>query len=288
MKIVLGADKEGHYPLQAALCGASASLAHDLFMTPLDTAKQRMQLGYYKNMTDCIRTIILQEGARALYISLPTTVIMNLPYGCIMVATNESMKKIINPSEKYNILTSLISGSVAGALAAACTNPLDVIKTKLQTHNLGPCPSTTPSLAPSFGTDIDVTKTVNSVKTNDNIITTKGSSCSANSNSNNNNSSNNNNNSNNYQRKFYSQQKTIFKKPKLWLDFITHSYHTSNINMNQIASVNKQIILDIIKQDGYQGFLRGIVPRMIVHAPSVAISWTVYESIKHFIVTNDY
>lgn len=55
MKVAVGADKPGHYPLRAALCGASATLVHDLMMTPFDVVKQRMQLGYHRSVLDCAR-----------------------------------------------------------------------------------------------------------------------------------------------------------------------------------------------------------------------------------------
>lgn len=49
-------------------------------MTPMDVIKQRLQLGYYNGVSDCFKSVIRQEGARALYISFPTTFLMNLPY----------------------------------------------------------------------------------------------------------------------------------------------------------------------------------------------------------------
>ena len=141
MKIILGADKTGHRPIQAAGCGATAAFAHDIFMTPFDTVKQRMQLGYYKNVLHCIRSVAAKEGVRAFYLSMPTTLAMNLPYGSVMVAVNESARKLISPGDgKISTSTSLMAGSIAGAVAAMSTTPLDVIKTRLQTQNLEPCP----------------------------------------------------------------------------------------------------------------------------------------------------
>jgi solute carrier family 25 iron transporter 28/37 len=55
LKVALGADREGHYPLRAAVCGASATFVHDLMMTPFDVVKQRMQLGYHRSVLDCVR-----------------------------------------------------------------------------------------------------------------------------------------------------------------------------------------------------------------------------------------
>lgn len=36
----------------------------------------------------------------------------------------------------------------------------------------------------------------------------------------------------------------------------------------------------IVRTEGYRGLLRGALPRVVTHTPSVAISWTVYEYIK--------
>ena len=105
LKMLTGANNEGHFPLEAAVCGAGAALAHDLFMTPFDTVKQRMQLGYYRSVGHCAGSILRSEGVRALYVALPATLIMNLPYGMIMVATNESCKTYLNPRGDYSFST---------------------------------------------------------------------------------------------------------------------------------------------------------------------------------------
>lgn len=61
---------------------------------------------------------------------------MNIPYGCVMVAVNESLKHVLRPAGDYDTQTFLLAGSGAGAVAAAATNPLDVVKTRLQTQAL--------------------------------------------------------------------------------------------------------------------------------------------------------
>ena len=37
----------------------------------------------------------------------------------------------------------------------------------------------------------------------------------------------------------------------------------------------------IWREEGYRGFSRGMMARMLIHAPSVAICWTTYEMMKH-------
>ena len=45
-----------------------------------------------------------------------------------------------------------------------------------------------------------------------------------------------------------------------------------------------QMARRILQQEGARGFLRGVAPRMLVHAPSVAISWTAYEGVKALLI----
>jgi len=52
------------------------------------------------------------------------------------------------------------------------------------------------------------------------------------------------------------------------------------------AQVKYKGIMDaarqIMAEEGFIGFFRGMGPRLLVHTPSVAISWTTYETVKRF------
>ena len=37
-----GANRPGHHPVAAAVAGASATMLHDLILTPIDVVKQRL------------------------------------------------------------------------------------------------------------------------------------------------------------------------------------------------------------------------------------------------------
>ena len=125
-----------------------------IILLVVDVVKQRMQLGYYSSIAHCVSSIARQEGVVAFYRSLPLTVTMNIPYSCVLVAVNESMRLVLKPfldtvnpkdgrrSSNIGITTALFSGAIAGAVAAAVTTPLDVVKTRLQTQHLPPCPRT--------------------------------------------------------------------------------------------------------------------------------------------------
>ncbi|SCL99511.1 mitochondrial carrier protein, putative [Plasmodium chabaudi chabaudi] len=75
-----------------AICGFLATIAHDVIIAPIDTIKQRMQLGINKSSLDSIK-LMKENGIRSLYLSLPITLLMNIPYQIIMICVNEKMKK---------------------------------------------------------------------------------------------------------------------------------------------------------------------------------------------------
>jgi solute carrier family 25 iron transporter 28/37 len=123
----------------SALAGAVAAFSHDLILGPLDTVKQRLQLGHYRGMTHALSTMIANEGAVSLFRSFPVTVATNVPYGMVMVGTNEFLKeRWTETGEKLSLEVTLAASSIAGLTAAALTTPLDRIKTYLQTQHLTP------------------------------------------------------------------------------------------------------------------------------------------------------
>ena len=129
-----------------AVAGAVAAVGHDAIMTPADVVKQRLQLGHYGGLVDCFRETTRFGGLASLYRSLPTTLAMNVPYGCASVALNEHLKSSLKRRREgrpLGVAPLLACGGAAGAVASLLTTPLDVVKTRLQTQNLrraAPCP----------------------------------------------------------------------------------------------------------------------------------------------------
>jgi solute carrier family 25 iron transporter 28/37 len=133
----------------SALAGASAVLAHDMILAPLDTVKQRLQLGHYRGLTHAMQTMIQSEGTISLYRSFPVTLATNIPYGMVMVGTNEFLKQQWTAEgDKLSLGVTLGASSIAGFMAAASTTPLDRIKTYLQTQQLTPACSITNATRP--------------------------------------------------------------------------------------------------------------------------------------------
>lgn len=289
MKIALGADRQDqHQPLKAGLCGATAATAHDFFMNPFDVIKQRMQLGYYQSTFHCMKTILRTEGASAFYVSFPTTLMTNIPHGCLVVAANESARTILNPSGKYSVTSSLIAGSIAGGFAAACTTPLDVIKTRLQTQDLVPCMELENEVKHSGCYSQNTSSGSGSSGGHQQCNNSSGSGCSNSSSSSSNSSSHNNNSNGGVNRLNLSQSPDLLNRGRKM------HYHTfPEMSVNNSVSSNspfqalrnnyrmiRQVVQRIISEEGYAGLWRGMGPRVVNQAPAVAISWTVYEGAK--------
>jgi len=140
---LLDADSAEHQPARAAACGAAATLVHDVILTPCDVVKQRLQQGRYAGALDCVSKTLGHEGMGAFYRSLPTTLVMNVPYMGMLVAMNESLKKVLHigtggtqagEGSLSGAPWYFFSAGVSGAFAATATMPLDVVKTRLQTQ----------------------------------------------------------------------------------------------------------------------------------------------------------
>lgn len=323
-------------PIQAMVAGGIATLLHDFIMTPMDTMKQRMQLGHYYNLRDAFcsivwgdRTVVVAgaatttsggssggstnannaikegvqrmggEGWKGLYRSFPITVMTNVPYGMIMMTTNEWLRAALedgiygfqehhpyghhHEEKPFHFFTILLSGMGAGTVASAVTAPLDRIKTRLQTQRMGMMiPSAVMegggvgggggvvgtggavimeerALAAAMGERKVCPKmAVQDVKSA--LFPSSSSSSSASSFVGAPSSSMN--------------STTSIPRPPLVQSPFTKTYYTTPIEAFQ----------SILQEEGPRGLFRGALPRVALHAPSVAISWTAYETAKGWLM----
>ncbi|KAH8740205.1 mitochondrial carrier protein [Cryptosporidium ryanae] len=125
------------YLVSPTICGGISTISHDIISTPIDVVKQRLQLGSYSGIRSCIFTILKEEGVNPFFRSLPITLFMNIPQTGLFVLINENLKLLFKDVKKdslrgksFNFVLAGLSGGLAGFL----TNPLDLIKTRLQTQ----------------------------------------------------------------------------------------------------------------------------------------------------------
>ena len=82
----------------------------------------------------CLRNILREEGFKGLYRSYPITVMMNAPFASIVVCVNENLKTLTKPWERSNPLPwYFFCAGISGGVAGMLMNPLDVVKTRIQT-----------------------------------------------------------------------------------------------------------------------------------------------------------
>lgn len=124
-----------------AAAGVVATVASDAVLTPMDVVKQRLQLNGspYKGVGDCVRRVAREEGVGAFYASYKTTVVMNAPFTAVHFASYEAAKRALVVEEEEGLVVHATAGALAGALAAAVTTPLDVVKTQLQCQGVCGC-----------------------------------------------------------------------------------------------------------------------------------------------------
>ncbi|XP_021908478.1 mitoferrin-like [Carica papaya] len=133
-------------PVAHAVSGVCATVMSDAVITPMDVVKQRLQLksSPYKGVGDCVRRVLVEEGFGAFYASYRTTVVMNAPFTAVHFATYEAAKRALmevspESADDERLVVHATAGAAAGALAAAVTTPLDVVKTQLQCQGVCGC-----------------------------------------------------------------------------------------------------------------------------------------------------
>lgn len=99
----------------------------------------------YRGVLDCTRAVWQREGPSAFYRSYTTQLTMNVPFQALHFMTYEYLQELLNPHRQYNPSSHMLSGALAGAIAAAATTPLDVCKTLLNTQESGALSSSPPN-----------------------------------------------------------------------------------------------------------------------------------------------
>lgn len=128
-------------------CGSIAGAIGATVVYPIDLVKTRMQnqrtgklatVGgetvLYRNSLDCFRKVIKGEGALGLYRGLLPQLVGVAPEKAIKLTMNDLVRGILRDktSGQISLMGEIISGGTAGASQVIFTNPLEIVKIRLQ------------------------------------------------------------------------------------------------------------------------------------------------------------
>jgi hypothetical protein len=160
------------------LGGLFAEAVSCVVFVPVDVIKERMQVQgvnkssaftgknvpegavkeYYKSSLDALSKIFRQEGVYGLYKGYGASMISFGPFSALYFGFHEEMKKLVasyggdtRSTAALSFRENLLCASVAGASAAWITNPLDLVKLRLQVRRANKAKLSTEALDSTFG-----------------------------------------------------------------------------------------------------------------------------------------
>ncbi|XVE77702.1 hypothetical protein DITRI_Ditri13aG0084200 [Diplodiscus trichospermus] len=112
------------------------------FTHPLDVLKVRLQMqlvgqrGPLIGMGPLFIQVLKNEGPKSLYLGLTPSLTRSLVYGGLRFGLYEPSKYACDWAfGSNNIFTKIASGAFAGAISTASTNPMEVVKVRLQMNS---------------------------------------------------------------------------------------------------------------------------------------------------------
>mmetsp|Transcript_6503 Transcript_6503/g.19744 ORF Transcript_6503/g.19744 Transcript_6503/m.19744 type:complete len:290 (+) Transcript_6503:138-1007(+) len=112
---------------------AAGDITSSAVRVPFEKVKQRLQAGLDRGTLAAFRQLLCSGGVRGLFSGYSTLVVRELPFDLIEFPLYEYLKKRLASSQRRSLHPheNALCGSAAGAVAAAVTTPLDVVKTRV-------------------------------------------------------------------------------------------------------------------------------------------------------------
>ena len=138
-------------PMMAGCISRTASVT---VIAPLELVRTKLQSreNYrYSELFPIMRNAVKQEGILSLWRGLSPMLLRDVPFSMIYWLGFEQLKVMLLTRMEYSAMVPFLAGSISGAVAAALTTPLDVVKTHMQVE-LGENVATTGTVSLGTGT----------------------------------------------------------------------------------------------------------------------------------------
>jgi len=120
----------------AGATGATAVYPIDLVKTRMQNQRTGSYIGelMYRNSFDCFKKVIRHEGVTGLYRGLVPQLMGVAPEKAIKLTVNDLVRDVVRDKKSGHIpfVGEIISGACAGASQVMFTNPLEIVKIRLQ------------------------------------------------------------------------------------------------------------------------------------------------------------
>jgi len=121
-----------------AAAGLGNTLASGL-RVPYETVKARLQAGVYATTGEALKTMLRQGGPGAFFCDggVGIQILRDVPYAMVTLLVYEKLQDHLRARvpERYHGLLNPLAGGLAGGVGTWLTNPMDVVKTRV---NLAP------------------------------------------------------------------------------------------------------------------------------------------------------
>jgi len=122
----------------AGVIGTSCIYPFDMIKTHLQAAGQVDGKILPTRPIDCIRNIIAKDGVLGFYRGLSANLIGVTPEKAIKLAVNEKMRELLENEGSISFQNEVFSGAVAGFCQVIATNPMEIVKLRMQLQSTLP------------------------------------------------------------------------------------------------------------------------------------------------------
>jgi len=143
-RLLAGGSNNGHKQLKIAVSAAIGNSVASFSRVPYEVLKQQLQTSKYDSTWQALQSIVASEQRWSLVFpkgGVAIQMLRDVPYAVVCLLLYETLQAAVqkhynaSSDERRRKLLDFCVGGVAGGMGSWVTNPIDVVKTRLQTNS---------------------------------------------------------------------------------------------------------------------------------------------------------